>query len=159
MTRKRVENMWHRSPVARKGRPPIIVIGMHRSGTCMLIGILQELGLCIGTMIDPNNEAPLFVTLNVWLLRQSGATCESPEAVRHLLDNPEARAVAADHLRRTLTTPRVASYLGWGAYLRYRTPANLDVAWGWKDPRTTYTLPLWLDLFPDARLVHIYRHG
>src|SRR2546425_5855061 len=104
MIRKRVENMWHRSPAARQGRPPVIVIGMHRSGTGMLSGMLQGLGLCIGTKVDPNNEAPLFVTLNDWLLRQSGATWESPHAVRHLLDNPEARAVAADHLRRTLTT-------------------------------------------------------
>lgn len=31
--------------------------------------------------------------------------------------------------------------------------------WGWKDPRNTLTLPVWLDLFPKARVVHIYRHG
>jgi hypothetical protein len=31
--------------------------------------------------------------------------------------------------------------------------------WGWKDPRTTYTLPFWLRLFPDARVIHVYRNG
>src|SRR5207244_12052098 len=24
---------------------------------------------------------------------------------------------------------------------------------------TTYTLPLWLDLFPEAKVIHLYRHG
>lgn len=31
--------------------------------------------------------------------------------------------------------------------------------WGWKDPRNTFTLPLWLDLFPRAKVIHIFRHG
>jgi len=35
----------------------------------------------------------------------------------------------------------------------------LDIPWGWKDPRNTYTLPIWLDLFPEAKVIHIYRHG
>jgi hypothetical protein len=151
--------MRHASHAVRNGSAPILVIGMHRSGTRLLIALLQDLGLFIGARVDANKEAPLFVSLNDWLLRQSGATWESPEAVRHLLDNPAARAAAAGHLRHTLTTPRVASYLGWRAYLRHGTPANLEVAWGWKDPRATYTLPVWLDLFPDARVIHIYRHG
>ena len=33
------------------------------------------------------------------------------------------------------------------------------MAWGWKDPRSTLTLPLWLELFPDARVIEIVRHG
>jgi hypothetical protein len=36
---------------------------------------------------------------------------------------------------------------------------NLDFAWGWKDPRNTYTLPCWLDVFPDAKVLYIERHG
>ena len=31
--------------------------------------------------------------------------------------------------------------------------------WGWKDPRNTFTLPLWLELFPEARVLHVTRHG
>ncbi|MBW1793701.1 MAG: sulfotransferase [Deltaproteobacteria bacterium] len=31
--------------------------------------------------------------------------------------------------------------------------------WGWKDPRTTLTLPLWLKLFPKARIIHVIRNG
>ncbi len=31
------------------------------------------------------------------------------------------------------------------------------VSWGWKDPRNTFTLPMWLGLFPRARVIHIHR--
>ena len=31
--------------------------------------------------------------------------------------------------------------------------------WGWKSPLTTFTLPIWLDLVPHAKVIHIYRHG
>jgi hypothetical protein len=41
----------------------------------------------------------------------------------------------------------------WPAPLR-RVPL-----WGWKDPRNTLTLGLWLRVFPDARVVHVVRHG
>ena len=41
--------------------------------------------------------------------------------------------------------------------------AALSVAqttpWGWKDPRNTFTLPLWIELFPDAKVIHVVRHG
>jgi hypothetical protein len=33
------------------------------------------------------------------------------------------------------------------------------MAWGWKDPRNSITLPVWLKLFPDARVIHIVRNG
>ena len=31
--------------------------------------------------------------------------------------------------------------------------------WGWKDPRNTFTLDRWMDLFPKARIVHVIRNG
>jgi hypothetical protein len=44
-------------------------------------------------------------------------------------------------------------------YLRYRSLFNVRCPWGWKDPRNTFTLPIWLDLFPSAKIIHVYRHG
>jgi hypothetical protein len=37
-------------------------------------------------------------------------------------------------------------------------PSNLT-AWGWKDPRNTLTLPYWLRLFPDARVLNVRRES
>ncbi len=31
--------------------------------------------------------------------------------------------------------------------------------WGFKNPRTTYTLPYWLSIFPNAKVINIYRNG
>jgi hypothetical protein len=30
---------------------------------------------------------------------------------------------------------------------------------GWKDPRNTFTLPVWKRVFPNLRAIHIVRHG
>jgi len=30
---------------------------------------------------------------------------------------------------------------------------------GWKDPRSTFTLPVWKQVFPNLRALHIVRHG
>jgi hypothetical protein len=43
--------------------------------------------------------------------------------------------------------------------LRYRSVYRLPCPWGWTDPRTIFTLPLWLRLFPGARLIYIRRNG
>jgi hypothetical protein len=36
---------------------------------------------------------------------------------------------------------------------------SLTLPWGWKDPRNTFTLPMWLRIFPEAKVVYIQRHG
>lgn len=30
-------------------------------------------------------------------------------------------------------------------------------AWGWKDPRNTFTLEMWLAKFPEAKVIHLIR--
>lgn len=134
-----------------KGRPPVIIIGMHRSGTSMLARLLEALGLFVGWKKTGTHEALLFQQLNKWLLRQCSGGLENPAAIRYLLEDKEVRALVTDLIRSTMKTPRATSFLGWMRYLRYRTPANLDVPWGWKGPRNTYTLPIWLDVFPRGQ--------
>lgn len=141
------------------GRAPVLVIGMHRSGTSLVTRLLRDLGLFIGWHLDDNAEAYLFRALNEWLLREAGATWQTPAPLRHLCDDWRARKRAEAYMRRALGQSRALTYLGPNYFRRYRTPAALPVPWGWKDPRTTVTLPLWLALFPRARVVHVVRHG
>lgn len=136
---------------------PVIVIGMHRSGTSLVTSVLERLGLFMGHRQDKNNEAVFFRRLNDWLLRQSGAAWDNPEPFHRLVSTPEVRALAADYLRRVVASPRTVAYLG--PSLRRISLAGLEKPWGWKDPRTTYTLPMWTDVFPEARVVHVVRHG
>lgn len=139
--------------------PPVIIIGMHRSGTSLLTDILERLGLFMGWRQNQNQEALFFYHLNNWLLRQSGGAWDQPELFDRVLNDEIVRPLFCDFLCYVLKTPRAVSFLGWPQYLRYRSVANLDFPWGWKDPRNTFTLPIWLELFPDAKVIHIYRNG
>ena len=134
-------------------------MGMHRSGTTMISEMLEQCGLFSGTIKDPNHEALFFHKLNDWLLRQCGATWDHPAPFKNLLENEELRDITEDHVSHALQSLKALEYLGWNRYFRYRSVRNMDEPWGWKDPRNTYTLPLWLDIFPDAKIIHIYRHG
>ncbi len=137
---------------------PIIIIGMSRSGTSMLTRMLSALGLFAGKKLTSNHEAVFFREINDWLLTQSSGGLEDPGSIKYLLQDTEARELFGEFIKFSMTTPHVISFLGFSNYLKYRTPQNLDIPWGWKDPRNTFTLPMWLDLFPDAKIIHIYRH-
>ena len=138
---------------------PVIIIGMHRSGTTMVVEMLEKLGLFIGKRRERNQEALFFLRLDDWILSQSGGAWDNPEPIRHLLAYGELRRRVTDFLRHFAGSPQAISYLGAWRYLRHRSLLDLPFHWGWKDPRATFTLPLWLDLFPQARVLHVYRHG
>ncbi len=139
-------------------QPPVVVMGMHRSGTSLVVELLTSLGVFTGRRRDVHGEAHLFLGLNRWLLSQAGGRWDHPGPVRHLLADGELRRLSMARLRRALEGLEARSFVGWWGRLRggIRT---LDRPWGWKDPRNTFTLPLWLDLFPEARVVHVRRHG
>lgn len=141
------------------GRPPVLVLGMHRSGTSLLTRMLDDLGLFLGRHRERNDEALLFLRLNEWILHQYGGRWDTPEVLRHLDADPELLRLAERYLRDALSSLQAASYLGPGRFLRHGTPLRLERPWGWKDPRTTVTLPVWLRIVPDARVVHLRRHG
>ncbi len=138
---------------------PIIIIGMHRSGTGMLVRMLEQMGLFIGKQLDTNHEAIFFQNANQYLLRICGGIWDHPLSIDHLRNYPEIWDMVTSYLYHVMNSRHVVAYLGWSKFLRYRTPSNLSTPWGWKDPRNTYTLPAWLELFPEAGVIHIYRHG
>lgn len=125
----------------------------------MVTRSLEQLGLFVGWRKPYENEAIFFVRLNNWLLRECGGTWDNPAPIRQLWKNQEVRSSAVEYVRFVMQTPWAASYLGVPRYIRYRSIFRLSRPWGWKDPRNTYTLPLWLDLFPEAKVLHVYRNG
>lgn len=138
---------------------PIIIIGMHRSGTSMVTDILRQSGVFIGNNLDSNHEAHFFINLNNWLLTQAGASWENPEKFDDLLNTIEQKGRVTDFVRHTLASGLSTHYFGIRRYLQYRQNHGLRMPWAWKDPRNTFTLPVWFELFPDAKIIHIYRHG
>ena len=139
---------------------PVIIIGMHRSGTSLASWLLQSCGLYVGGGNYPRtNENPFFVQLNSWVLRQCGVDWDLDDPVPSLMQCAPAADLMTDALSAAMRSPWSIRYLGWRGYLKHRNVTALNAPWGWKDPRSTLTLPLWMRLFPDARVVHVTRHG
>ena len=127
--------------------PPIIVIGMHRSGTTLFTRILSDLGVFVGPEVSPNFEDVNFQEINRQLLARVGAHWANPGPFLSRLKDPQF----------VQQTARFAETLLAGYSTQYTIAP--DQLWGWKDPRNTLTLPVWLHLFPEARVIHIIRNG
>lgn len=125
----------------------------------MMTGMLRQLGLFIGANKDNNDEANFFQRMNDWVLKQAGGSWDNPEMIDDLLANLTMRELVLDYLCFSLHSPRQLFFLDWRNYLQGQRIASMMTPWGWKDPRNTYTLPLWLDIFPEAKVIHIYRNG
>lgn len=138
---------------------PAIVIGCHRSGTSIVTRLLERIGLYIGADLDTHYESNFFTRINTWLMRECGGAWDQPEPVRDAIADNNSRRALAHYVSGIVDSRFSASYLGWWRWLRYGGASDLPFHWGWKDPRNTITLPLWLNLFPDAKVIHLLRHG
>lgn len=154
--RLRVKGL-HRWP--DQGRQPVLVMGMHRSGTSLVVSALESMGVFMGAHQEVNREAKLFLRLNRWMFALSGATWDAPGPMRAAAADPTVRTSMASQLSTALASPQLVRYLGVPKYLRLKLFSSIPEPWGWKDPRNTYTLPVWRELFPLAKVIHVRRHG
>lgn len=138
---------------------PIIIVGMHRSGTSMVCRILQDHGLFLGRDQEKNNESRFFLNMNRWILEQSGGRWDNPSSVTSILSEPSIRPLFSESLNTLIDSHRRSGFMGIRNLVRYGSLKSMPAPWGWKDPRNTITLPLWLDLFPEAKIINITRHG
>src|SRR5918998_2971605 len=128
---------------------PVAIVGMHRSGTSMVAKLLQRAGLNLGEEADlmpPAEENPggfyehlEFVKLNDEVLNIAGAGWDCPPAAGFNWDDAALNSFRAR--ARHLAIP-----------LEERLP------WGWKDPRTSLTLPFWRSAFGPLRTVVVVRN-
>ncbi len=131
-------------------KSPIIIIGMHRSGTTLVSRIFEQLGVFMGVKKDVNNESLFFQQFNEWLFAQAGVRWWNPATYRFFTPPQEAQRIFTGRFSGI----HAISY--WGIKNIFRSKKT--ITWGWKDPRNSITLPFWLSVFPQARIVHIYRN-
>lgn len=112
-----------------------IVLGMHRSGTSCLTGQLQQAGLALGEVFEQapfnrkgNRESPHIMSLNNALMSHNDGSWDNPPTHFGWLKSHELQRDKV--LSRYADVPR----------------------WGFKDPRTLFTLPFWLEGFPGERI-------
>lgn len=120
---------------------PVIILGMHRSGTSCLAGSLQEAGLYLG---DVNEQAPYNAKGN----RENRAVMDLNDSVLKSNDgnwDKPPNKVVWNSKQRARRDQLIQSY-----------PA--DRTWGFKDPRTLLTLEGWLEAIPKVRFIGTFRH-
>ncbi len=123
---------------------PLIIGGMHRSGTSLTASLFASVGIDLGPELlgaNASNPAGHFEDLGI--------------------QEFHARALASQGLCTE----------GYTGTARGRVPATLvdavndllaarqrpGVAWGWKEPRTTLFLDFWQERLPEARYVFVFR--
>src|SRR5437588_7405424 len=127
--------------VKKMASAAICILGMHRSGTSCLAGTLEEAGVFLGEILrrsrynaKGNREHPRIMALHNHIFRANGGSWDSP---------PECMCWSPAHeLKRDKI---IQDFQG-------KSP------WGFKDPRTLYTLDGWLRALPKLTLVGVVRH-
>lgn len=125
---------------------PLIVIGCSRSGTSLVARLLKASGVYIGVDTESNGESISIQSINKWIMHNGASTLESPTGMAWLANDRVLFAMVSESTRQLY------------AQSRYERGRDRE-ACAFKDPRLTFTLPVWLDVFPEARVVHVLRHG
>jgi len=138
---------------------PVIICGMHRSGTTMVSSLVRDCGVFLGQECDDNRESFAFREVNDWFFELSHAAWDQPGPLQFLYEDNEQ---IQDCLHKT------ARILAQDCFLKPYAPkggmfslgaSKIPALWGWKDPRTTLLIPIWSKLFPKARWIFVERNG
>tara|TARA_Y100001970_G_scaffold124890_1_gene154636 strand:+ start:27101 stop:27940 length:840 start_codon:yes stop_codon:yes gene_type:complete len=136
---------------------PIIITGMHRSGTSLLSNILMKQGVFMGSKLDSNNESIFFQRINKWILSCIGSSWDNPQTLKDL-DNEDINVII-NRLGKALNSRFSKSlFLGKKDLIYNKSLNEIDIVWGWKDPVNTFTLFIWKQIFPNSKIININRH-
>ena len=135
---------------------PIVVIGMHRSGTSLISQIMGDLGVFMGAFQESNHESYFFLDINKWLFSLANASWDNPENMNYINEYYINNAVPL--IRRVLKSLDFVRYSGLRRYLQFRFPRQKSFSWGWKDPRNTFTADVWKKIYPDAKFLIVLRN-
>ena len=140
----------------KNSNSPILISGMHRSGTSMVTKILNKCGLLIGNKLDSNSESLFFQRINIWMMSLLGSSWDNPNTFDKI--NQDIRADIISQLKKLITSRANSLYFGWTNVIKKGTFDSIQGPWGWKDPRNTFTEDIWKEVFPHLRVIHIIRH-
>jgi len=135
---------------------PVIISGMHRSGTSMVTNILHKLGLTIGEKLDSNHESIFFQRINIWMMSLLASSWDSPKNFNRM--DLEVKKNIMIQLNELLNSRTNSLYFGWSSIIKKGSFSEISRPWGWKDPRNTFTSSIWKEVFPDLKTIYIIRH-
>ena len=133
---------------------PIVVAGMHRSGTSLVSSWLAAAGVDMGRQLlaaDPGNPTGYFEDLSFLSLDRRMLHEATPEGEAGHRDWGWTESERLDRARFAAHEEAARALIAAQA-------ADADPRpWGFKDPRTTLLLDFWDRLLPDARYLLLYR--
>lgn len=123
----------------------IVILGMHRSGTSMVAGILNKMGVNMGEdLLGKNPSNPFghfedrdFYNMNRNILCNAGGSWEIPPLEKDILEQKEN----FDERIRSLIEKKNNYYNNWG----------------WKDPRTSLTIKLYIPYLINPYFIVCHR--
>lgn len=141
----------------------VIVLGIHRSGTSMVAGMLHHLGVSMGDVLinaDKYNpkgyfEDLVFVKINEDILTVAGGSWDVPPSRYQI--NQVWGTIPKDEIPWKFLEDRRLSVLDrMKGEVSLRN--NTNRIWGFKDPRTVLTLEAWMPLLSQPKLIIVYRN-
>ena len=121
---------------------PVIILGMHRSGTSLLTGVLEQNGVMLGNVNTfakfnkkGNRELDALREVHDEIFANRGHSWKSPPRPPITLLHQEIEAIQV-------------------CFSNFKD----SHLWGFKDPRTIWLLETYLELFPGCQLIGIFRH-
>lgn len=126
----------------KHNRRVITVLGMHRSGTSCLTGLLEDVGVFLGNVskknpynLKGNQENLRIMELNDAVLNDNGATWDNPP-ISTAVWSPQRKKELKDILKEY---------------------DEQDI-WAFKDPRVLFTLEGWMQRIPNLQFIGTFRH-
>jgi hypothetical protein len=126
------------------------ICGMHRSGTSMVAQILSRLGVYLGPEEDLHVSASdnqdgywedwAITAVNDEIMSHFHGGWDLPLLGEEGWENAPELSAIRDKAKRLIDQRRDRRI------------------WGWKDPRTSITLPFWNSLIPDLKVIICLRH-
>lgn len=158
ISKKDVETLLRKSQ-------PLIIIGMHRSGTSLVVRLLNDIGIEMGINLSRDAESIFFQKINRRIYKYADSDWGKIDILLSLMEERSFIDAQTEKVLKTLffnvnilgIDSGIANHFGQSKYssLIHGEP----LWWGWKDPRTTLTFPIWLKIFPKARILHVLRNG
>ncbi len=130
---------------------PLVVAGMHRSGTSLMTAVVGALGVDLGDRLldgDIHNAKGYFEDVDFLEFQRKILQERSPVNDLGWPDWgwTESETINLCHLEEYIPEAQKLIEVRQGQKL-----------WGWKDPRTTLLLNFWAELLPNARYLLVYR--
>ena len=133
---------------------PILIMGMHRSGTGLVSQILKDNGVFIGSFNQKDKESIFFLNINRWIMSQYSSSWKNPRNI----NNDNKSIDISSEVRNILCSRYSALFFGYSYFLQKQNFLTINNNWGFKDPRNIFTYPIWKNIYPNLKSIIIVRH-